>query len=244
MNASMPSGKSLSLKLLALLGAVASAALFYVWLSHRTLAAELVRSEPVALLKNPTLVEFALRQAVPVYAEHCASCHGVMPEGKPKAGVPSLVDSSWLYSNDLVSLEQIVLYGIRSGHPRSRNLADMPALGRLGVINDEQIEDIVQYVLNISGQRADAARAEQGRQLFYGKGNCYDCHGGDARGVAEYGTPSLVGNVWIYGGDRDSLFSSIANGRHGLCPSRAQMLTPLQVRALAVSLHQGVSHSE
>ncbi len=244
MSALMSRWKSLPLKWLALLGAVTGAALFSVWLSHRSLAAELIRSEPSALLKNPALVAFALRQAAPVYGEHCANCHGVMPEGKPKAGVPSLVDSSWLYSNDLVSLEQIVLYGIRSGHPRSHNLADMPALGRLGVINDEQIEDIVQYVLNISGQRADAARAEQGRQLFYGKGNCYDCHGGDARGVSEYGTPSLVANVWIYGGDHDSLFSSIANGRHGLCPSRAQTLTPLQVRALAVSLHQGVSHSE
>lgn len=240
MNTASPRKKSLQLKLLALIGALASAALFYVWFSHRALAAELVRSEPAAVLKNPALVKFALRQAAPVYVEHCANCHGAMPGGKPKAGVPSLVDSSWLYSNDLVSLEQIVLYGIRSGHPRSRNLADMPALGRLGVINDEQIEDIVQYVLNISGQRADAARAEQGRQLFYGKGNCYDCHGGDARGVAEYGTPSLVANVWIYGGDHDSLFSSIANGRHGLCPSRTKTLTPLQVRALAVSLHAGV----
>lgn len=240
MKTSSPLRKSPQLKRLALVGALASAALFYVWFSHRALAAELVRSDPAAVMSRPALVQFAQRQAEPVYREHCASCHGAFPKGEPKAGVPSLVDGNWLYSNDLVSIEQIVLYGIRSGHPRARNLADMPALGRLGVINDEQIEDIVQYVLNISGQHADAARAEQGRQLFYGKGNCYDCHGGDARGVAEYGTPSLVANVWVYGGDHDSLFNSIANGRHGLCPDRSKILTPLQVRALAVSLHAGV----
>ena len=216
----------------------------YFWLSQRAMAAELLRTEPAALLKNPALIRFAQKQAAPVYQQHCASCHGVHHEGNPKAGAPSLADSSWLYGNNFVDLEQIVIYGIRSGHPRARNLTDMPAVGRLGILNADQVEDVVQYVLSISGQTADPARAEQGRGLFYAKGNCYDCHGGDARGVPEYGTPSLVGNGWIYGGDHDSLYSSVYNGRHGLCPNRSTTLTPLQARALAVSLHEGVSTGE
>jgi cytochrome c oxidase cbb3-type subunit 3 len=222
--------------LLALAGALAA------WLSQRALADELLRSEPAALLKNPALLGFAQRQAAPVYREQCAGCHGAHREGRP--GVPSLADDSWLYGKGLVDLEGIVRYGIRSGHPRARNLTDMPALGRIGQLSADEVEDVVQYLLQLGHQPAAADRATRGQGLYYGKGNCFDCHASDAQGVTDYGTPSLLGNGWIYGGDHDTLYRSVYDGRHGLCPNRSKTLTALQIRALAVSLHEGVPTSE
>ena len=244
MNATLPRRRSIRIALSSVGLLLACAAALYGWLAQRATAAELLRADPAVLLKNPALVRFAQRQAAPAYQEHCAGCHGAHREGNRQRGAPSLADASWLYNNDLVGLEQIVLYGIRSGHPRARNLTDMPALGRIGQLTADEVEDAVQYVLSISNQAADADRAERGRALYNGKGNCYDCHAGDARGVSDYGTPSLLGNGWIYGGDHDTLYRSVYDGRHGLCPNRSKTLTPLQVRALAVSLHEGVTKSE
>jgi cytochrome c oxidase cbb3-type subunit 3 len=218
------------------------AVLLYYWLAQREVASELLRIDPAAVLRSPKLIAFAQRQAAPVYQQHCASCHGAQREGR--AGVPSLADKDWLYGNNLVDLEQIVRYGIRSGNPRSRNLTDMPAFGRIGQLSDDEIEDAVQFVLSLGHQSADAVRATRGQALYTGKGNCYDCHASDARGVTDYGTPSLVGNGWIYGGDHDTLYRSVYSGRHGLCPDRSKTLTPLQIRSLAVSLHEGVPKRE
>lgn len=225
-----------SLAAIVLLGAL----VLSVWLPRRVQAARLVSMDPSLVLKDPGLVSLAQRLALPVYAEHCASCHGAQRQGDVARGVPSLADSNWLYGNNPVDIEGIVLYGIRSGHPRARNLTDMPAMGRSGQLNADEIEDVVNYVLQISHQKADTERAARGRDLFQGKGNCYDCHASDARGVTDYGTPSLVGPYWIYGGDHDTLYRSVYSGRHGLCPSRSKTLTALQARALTISLHEGV----
>jgi cytochrome c oxidase cbb3-type subunit 3 len=224
---------------------VAGTVALYFWQSRRALDAELMRSAPAAVLKNTTLVDYAQRQAAPLYRDHCASCHGAQQDAAGrKPGVPSLADSDWLYGNSLVDLEQIVMYGIRSGHPRARNVTDMPALGRTGQLTDDEVEDAVQYVLQLSQKPADATRATRGRVIYTGKGNCFDCHANDARGVTDYGTPPLNGTGLIYGGDHDTLYRSVYDGRHGLCPNRARTLTPLQARVLAVSLHEGVSKRE
>jgi cytochrome c oxidase cbb3-type subunit 3 len=221
---------------------IAMAPTLFVWLPRRAEAARLVMSDPALVLKDPALVSLAQRLARPLYRDHCASCHGAQRQGDPSRGVPSLADAYWLYGDNPVDVEAIVLYGIRSGHPRARNLTDMPAMGRTGQLDAEEIEDVVNYVLQISHQSADSARAERGRVLFQGKGNCFDCHANDARGVTDYGTPALTGPTWLYGGDHDSLYRSVYDGRHGICPFRTRTLTALQARALTISLLGGATH--
>jgi cytochrome c oxidase cbb3-type subunit 3 len=218
-----------------------AAALVLYWLPQRALAAELLRSDPATLLKNPRLVNYALGVARPQFAAHCASCHGEQGQGNQPRGVPSLADKNWLYGNELVDLEQIVLYGIRSGHPKARNLTDMPALGRIGQITAADTEDVLEYLLLLGGRATNAAAAARGKAIFLGKGACYDCHSADARGVTDYGTPALDGSGWTYGGDRQTLYSSIFNGRHGKCPAWWKTLSPVQARAMAVLLREGVA---
>ena len=56
-------------------------------------------------------------------------------------------------------------------------------------------------------------------------------------GNTDYGSPPLLGPDWNYGGDRLTLRKSIYSGRHGLCPAWISVLTPPQIRALAVYLY-------
>jgi cytochrome c oxidase cbb3-type subunit 3 len=135
-----------------------------------------------------------------------------------------------------VDVERTILYGIRSGHPKSRNITDMPALVHTGQIAPDDARDAVEYLQSLAGRPYDKPAALRGRSIYFGKGNCYDCHANDAKGVTDYGAPALSGPTWIYGGDRESLYRSIVNGRHGMCPAWVNVLTPVQIRALALYL--------
>jgi cytochrome c oxidase cbb3-type subunit 3 len=207
-----------------------------VWNYQRNVDAELLRTEPAQILMNPTLLSQAMRIARPLYPRYCAGCHGPAFQGDAARGAPSLARNVWLYGNDPVDVERTILYGIRSGHPKSRNVTDMPALVRSGQITTGDARDAVEYLQSLAGQPHDEAAALRGRTIYYNKGNCFDCHANDAKGVTDYGTPALTGPVYLYGGDRESLYQSILNGRHGQCPAWVKVLTPVQIRALALYL--------
>jgi cytochrome c oxidase cbb3-type subunit 3 len=217
---------------LALLGLFAA----FVWTRQRHIADELLRAEPAEILKSPPLLREAMRIGRPQYHRHCQSCHGSALQGDVARGVPNLAGNAWLYGSDPVDVERTILYGIRSGHPKSRNVTDMPALVRTGQITPDDARDVVEYLRSLAGQPHEKAAALRGRSIYYNKGNCYDCHANDAKGVTDYGTPGLTGPTWVYGGDRESLYQSIVNGRHGKCPVWINVLTPVQIRALALYL--------
>jgi len=208
------------------------------WLRLHSLEASLVRRWPVELAHDPRMIRFAVSLARPAYARHCASCHGTDLRGNQASGAPNLADSIWLYGDGGIGdIEHTILYGIRSGHPKAHNVTDMPAEGRLHQLSAAQVDDVVEFVLALSRQPHVATAAERGRKLFYDKGNCFDCHANDAMGNTDYGAPPLLGPNWNYGGDRPALRNSIHGGRHGRCPAWISVLTPPQVRALAVYLY-------
>jgi cytochrome c oxidase cbb3-type subunit 3 len=204
----------------------------------RTLQASLVRQWPADLTHDSRMIRFAVSLARPVYAGHCASCHGANLHGDRATGAPDLADSVWLYGDGGIGdIENTILYGVRSGHPKAHNVTDMPAEGRLHQLSAAEVDDVVEFVLALSRQAHEKEAAERGRKLFFDKGNCFDCHANDAMGNADYGAPPLVGPTWNYGGDRAALRSTIYDGRHGRCPAWATMLTLPQIRALAVYLY-------
>ena len=217
---------------------VIAASLAGYGLQRRSRAAQLVRLWPEQLAHDPALLKFAVSLARPVYAAHCARCHGAQLGGNRSIGAPNLADSVWLYGDGGIGdIENTILYGIRSGHPKSHNVTDMPGEGRSHQLSSAQVDDVVEFVLSLSHQPHDDAAAVRGRGVFYDQGNCFDCHARDALGNNDYGTPSLLGPSWIYGGDRQTLRQTVYSGRHGLCPAWIDELTPTQVRALAAFLY-------
>ncbi|QQX82379.1 cytochrome-c oxidase, cbb3-type subunit III [Shewanella sp. KX20019] len=48
--------------------------------------------------------------------------------------------------------------------------------------------------------------------------NCAMCHGSDARGSK--GFPNLTDGAWLYGGELETIKTSIMNGRHGMMPPK------------------------
>ncbi len=192
---------------------------------------------------DPALVQFAAQQAKPLFAAHCASCHGADMKGNRSIGAPNLVDPVWLYgSGSVFDIERTILFGIRSGHPKAHDVSDMTAFGQRGTLSDGEIRNVVQFVLQLSRQPYLAEAATEGAKLFNGKGRCFDCHANDARGNSDYGAPDLTANVWSYGGDAQSLYRSLYFGRHGICPAWLGPLDLGQIRALAVYIYS-VSHS-
>ncbi len=153
-----------------------------------------------------------------VYARSCAECHGADLKGIPEKHTPDLTDAEWRFAGDDLQsggltkfpsdVEWTVRYGIRSEHPNTRGAeADMLAydpqyrneedkkdFGDGWFLTPEEIDDVVEYVLQISGQQADAGKAARGDVLFHdgAKGNCYDCHGDDATGIDTLGSSNLT----------------------------------------------------
>ena len=148
-------------------------------------------------------------------------------------------------------VEWTVRYGIRSGHPNARGVeADMLAFnpkyrteddtkefGAKEFLSAGEIADVAEYVLELSGQQADKAKAARGKVLFQDgeKGNCYDCHGDDATGSPPIGSTNLTEKrLYLYGADRASILESITKGRHGVMPAFEGSLKPEEIKAVSV----------
>ncbi len=214
-------------------------------LRSRHLEDVLLRADPDRAVTDPTLVQFTLTRAPRLYERHCATCHGRDMRGNSALGAPDLADGDWLFGlGELPDIEDTLNYGIRSGHPKSHNITDMPGLGRIGQLSATEIRDVVEYVYAFSHGNADRDAVRRGEPLFMDKGSCYDCHGTDGTGNVDYGAPDLTGRSgWLYGGDRPTLYRSIYDGRHGLCPAWSRTLSAAQVRELAVFLYTTARHA-
>ncbi len=218
--------------------AVGAAAWGSVILRDRERQVRLVSNYADALPADPSLDAFAQALARPAYDKNCADCHGASAQGDSKRGVPDLRRGAWLYGFGRVSdIERTILYGIRSGHGRARNVTDMPALGLTHKLTDGEIADVAGYVMSLSQPGGDAAAIARGNAIFQGKGECFDCHGADASGNIDWGVPALTGSGWLYGGTREAISTSIHDGRHGRCPAWIGVLDAATIRALAILLH-------
>jgi cytochrome c oxidase cbb3-type subunit III len=213
------------------------------WRSER-LQDRLLRESPEAVEADPSLVRFASAQARPLYAEHCAACHGSDMHGNSTIGAPNLTDAVWLYGDGgIYDIERTLLYGIRSGEDFAHNETDMPSFGLRGILSEAQIHNVVQYLLQLNGRPYEAEAANEGRAVYAGTGICGDCHGPDARGNSDYGAPDLTRNVWNSGGDPQSLYTTIYSGQHRIMPAWHRTLSLEQIRALATYVY-AASHTK
>ena len=181
---------------------------------------------------DPQLRQFALAAGESLFGDNCATCHGAGGQGFP--GYPSLVDDSWLWGGTLDAISRTIHVGIRSSHPETR-FGLMSAYGRDGLLDGDQINDLVSYVVDLSGGEADAAAVERAAPLFAQQ--CAVCHGADGTGDQLQGAPNLTDAIWLYGGDPETIRQTIYNGRGGVMPYWSERLTEPQITALAVYVH-------
>jgi len=223
--------------------------------------AELMTPASNDIVKSMRLNATAMKLGEDVYNKSCAQCHGADLEGVPAQHTPDLTDSIWRFSgDDLASggrtkfpsdVEWTVRYGIRSGNDNARGLeADMVAFdpqyrseedkkefGDRLFLSADEIAEVAEYLLKLSGQDADAAKAARGDALFHdgNKGNCFDCHGEDATGDLTLGSTNLTQKaLYLYGSDRASILDSINHGRHGVMPPFEGKLRPEELKAVSV----------
>jgi cytochrome c oxidase cbb3-type subunit III len=195
---------------------------------------------------SPEVEAFALNEGMAVFNSNCVQCHG-REGGGGAAGYPVLSDDDWLYGGSLDAIHTTVLHGIRNTTDAdARNVGlVMPAWSDKATgemadaasakLTDEQVGQVVNYVLKLSGQPADEAQAAAGAQIF--AENCVACHGEDGKGNRDMGAPNLTDAIWLYGGDAAALTSTVSNGRSGVMPSWATKLSEDQIRAVAAYVH-------
>src|ERR1051326_2810010 len=190
----------------------------YVWADNYLLNQRLVAENPDRVPMDATLAAYAAEKGKAAFQANCTSCHGTDMKGSQRTGLPNLTDNFWLYDFGRVSdIERTVLYGIRAGVGKSHNVTDMPAIGRQNALSPAEIRDVIAYIHSLHNQESNAA-AERGKSIFEDKGVCYDCHSRDGSGISDYGAPSLIDDDWLYGGDEQTLYKSIYDGRHGKGP--------------------------
>lgn len=80
--------------------------------------------------------------------------------------------------------------------------------------------------LDVKQVAADPEARAMGERLFLN--NCAQCHGADGRGSR--GFPNLTDNDWLYGGEPDTIKTTITEGRNGMMPPFGAVLDGDQIR--------------
>lgn len=182
--------------------------------------------------KDPQLLEFSLAGGQAVFNENCAQCHGVGGQGQK--GYPVLADDNWLWGGTLAQIEQTVRHGIRSEDADTRQ-SQMPRFGADSILTPEQIKDVAEYVVALSGGEADAAGKERGATVF--AENCVACHGHNGEGNKELGAPSLTNNIWQFTGDRAAFAAQVTSPKHGVMPAWQGRLNDDLIKMVTVYVH-------
>lgn len=188
--------------------------------------------ELTAVKDDPELLRFAMAGGQAAFGDNCAPCHGTGAQGF--VGYPNLNDDAWLWGGTLEAIHTTLLHGIRAENDDTR-MNDMMAFGRLQILMREQINDVTEHVLALSGQDHDAAAAERGATVF--EDNCVACHGEGGVGNQELGAPNLTDVIWLYGGSREAIRESVYNGRAGVMPAWEDRLDPVTIKQLAIYVH-------
>lgn len=194
--------------------------------------AQLASVDLTEISADPELNGYAVSAGAAVFRTWCAQCHGSGAAGF--VGYPNLLDDDWLWGGDIEAIHATIAHGIRNEEDDDARYSEMPAFGE--ILEPEEISQVVNYVMQLSGAEADAALAAPGAEIF--ADNCSACHGENGMGDREQGAPNLSDAIWLYGGDKDTLTETVTYSRYGVMPPWTQRLSEAQIRAVALYVHQ------
>ena len=176
------------------------------------------------LSENPNALKVGSR----LFLQNCAVCHGSNAKGA--LGYPNLTDNDWLYGGEASNILTTLHNGRIGGMAAWRDQ-----------IGEDGIRAVAEYVLSISGNQPgyelDKAKVTQGKAIFNEPTNCVLCHGPDAKGMTSTGAPNLTDNIWLYGGDRETIRETLRYGRAGVMPEWETKLGNERIMLLAAYVY-------
>lgn len=191
------------------------------------------KSSMEEILEDPELYAFAMAGGASVFKDNCATCHGTGAQGGK--GYPNLNDDDWLWGGTLSEIYKTLEHGIRVAGSYDTRMSQMPAFGKDGILNKEEIGAVVDYVLTLSGEERQATYS-QGEEIF--KMQCASCHGENGTGLQEFGAPNLTDKIALYGADRETIYETVYYSRAGMMPAWDGRLDENTLKQLTIYLHQ------
>ena len=198
------------------------------WSSKGQLEAEIakakVEEEKIYAAFRPAAVEDlardpkALAIGERLFLNNCAACHG--SDAKGSKGFPKLTDTDWLHGGSPEKISETLHAG--------RNGMMPPMAAAVG--GPEEVRQVANYVLSLSGSGHNSILAELGKDKF--KAACATCHGADGKGMQALGAPNLTDKIWLHGWGEEAIVRMINNGKVNVMPAQAGRLTEDQIKVL------------
>ncbi|MEE9494572.1 MAG: cytochrome-c oxidase, cbb3-type subunit III [Gammaproteobacteria bacterium] len=188
------------------------------------------------ILNSPEMLEYSRSAAIGLFGDNCAACHGHGATGK--IGLfPNLADDDWLWGGSVEDIETTLKDG---------RLGYMPAFK--GALNKQQIDDVANFVLSLSGHVVDAGAIKRGQAVFQGKeGGCYYCHNAQGSGLKSQGAANLTDAIWTVADvnaqsdiekKKQAVKWVIDNGVSRRMPAWSGRLSDAQIKLLTVYIHE------
>mgnify|MGYP000864555329 CR=1 FL=1 len=174
------------------------------------------------MAKDPAAMAIGER----LFMNNCAQCHG--SDARGSKGFPSLADGDWLHGGMPDDIRKTIHDG---------RVGVMPPMAA-AVGSPEDVRNVAQYVLSLSGSPHDSLRASLGKSKFAA---CAACHGMDGKGNAALGAPNLTDDIWLHGWGEAAITAMINNGKTNEMPAQAGKLTDAQINVLTAYVW-GLSH--
>ena len=153
-----------------------------------------------------------------IFMNNCAQCHG--SDARGSKGFPNLTDTDWLHGGTPDKIVETITKG---------RIGVMPPMGAV-VGNADDVRNVAQYVLSLSGEPHDSLRAGLGKPKFAA---CAACHGIGGVGNPALGAPALNDKVWLHGFGQEAIVSIINGGKHNVMPGQEGRLTEAQIKVVA-----------
>lgn len=153
-----------------------------------------------------------------LFLNNCAQCHG--SDARGSKGFPDLTDGDWLHGGSPQKIAETITLGRTGVMP--------PMAAAVGTPDD--VKNVANYVLSLSGSPHDSLRAGLGKSKFTA---CAACHGIGGVGNPAIGAPNLTDRVWLHGYGQEAIISIINTGKTNQMPAQGGRLTEAQIQVLA-----------
>jgi cytochrome c oxidase cbb3-type subunit 3 len=178
-----------------------------VYAAYAAMPVERVAADPAAMAIGERL-----------FMNNCAQCHG--SDARGGKGFPDLTDNDWLHGGSPEKIKESITLG---------RVGVMPPMAA-AVGTPEDVKNLANYVLSLSGSPHDSVRAGLGKSKFTA---CAACHGIGGVGNTAVGAPNLTDNIWLHGFGQDAIISIINTGKTNRMPAQQGRLTEAQIHVLA-----------